>query len=93
MNEAKSYRVPDVIDKIYNDIIYGLYSPLVGIPKENRTAIVKCNLACELLLKSDESENDIIQNLGFPSIEVFRDTFVSFLGILPLDFRDRFGDL
>ncbi|MGL1894113.1 MAG: hypothetical protein OCD02_20965 [Spirochaetaceae bacterium] len=92
MNKAKSYRVPDVIDKIYNDIVYGLFTPYVMISKKNRTSIIKCNLACEILLNSNNTEFNIVEKLDYPSVDVFRDSFKDFLGILPLEFRDRFSD-
>lgn len=91
MSKNIRYRVPDVLDRIYDDVVLGLYSPDYDKIKDNRIIIAKCNIACEYLLKGSRSEEEIVAIVDFPSVEIFRDTFRDFLGIYPLEFRDRFS--
>ena len=88
MNKTQYYRVPDVLDLIYQDIFYGLYFPCNQ--KNNRILIGKCNLACELLLKTLQSEEEIVKNLDFLDIKQFREVFFKYISIEPLEFRKRY---
>lgn len=90
MHNKPFYRVPDIIDKIYNDVMMGLYSAEV---RENRVVIAKCNLACDKLINSAQSENDIAEEVDFPSLKDFRTTFRGFTGISPEEFRRRFSNI
>ncbi len=92
MSRDALYRVPDVIDVIYKDVVHGLYSPGLNIVKKNRIIIAKCNLACDFLINSPKSEEDISEDVDFVSIDEFRRVFKGFLGIFPLEFRKRFSN-
>ncbi len=89
MYKEISYRVPDMLDKIYNDVVEGLYSKNI---KKNRVVIAKCNLVCDYLIKSNYSEEQITQLVDFPSVDELRKIFKSFLNIYPVEFRNRFKD-
>lgn len=93
MNKNRVYRVPDVIDILYNDVVYGLYSPIRNNTKFSRILIAKCNLACEFLLNSTSTENEIAVKLDFKNVKDLRASFECFLGINPSDFRQRFKDV
>lgn len=91
MNRFKKYRVPDVLDVLYADIVNGLYFPLPYGSVKNRILISKCNIACDLLINSLMSEDHISQHLDFNNLENFRISFKDFLGITPMEFRKRFS--
>jgi hypothetical protein len=91
MNKLERYRVPDVLDILYEDIVGGLYFPITFGSVKNRILISKCNIACDLLLNSSMCELQISEHLEFPDIESFRKSFSNFLGINPVEFRNRFA--
>ncbi len=90
MNEA-DYRVPDILDIIYGDIVQGVYFNSLTPKTHNRIKLTKCNIACELLINSEQPEDVLIENVGFPSLLEFREVFKSYLGIYPDEFRRRFS--
>lgn len=89
MHNKPLYRVPDILDKIYQDIVWGLYSSDV---KSNRIIIAKCNLACDILVNTSCSESEIVDMVDLPSLNEFRKQFKNFTGIYPLEFRKRFSN-
>ncbi len=91
MNKFERYRVPDVLDILYDDIVSGLYFPITYGSVKNRILISKCNIACDLLINSLICEEQICENLDFPDIDGFRISFKNFLGINPEEFRKRYG--
>lgn len=91
MNKLERYRVPDVLDILYDDIVGGLYFPINYGSVKNRILISKCNIACDLLINSIISEDQISCDLDFPDLECFRISFKDFLGINPNEFRSRYG--
>lgn len=91
MDKDICYRVPDVLDSIYNDVVLGLYSSDYRSIKENRIRIAKCNIACDFLINSKNSEDEIVKLVDFPDIIIFRETFKNFLGVYPNEFRKRFS--
>ncbi len=90
MNEDLSYRVPDILDVIYKDVVEGLYSQNIN---KNRVVIAKCNLVCDYLLRSNYTEEEIAELVGFPEVEDLREVFKGFLNIYPGEFRKRFQDV
>ena len=84
------YRVPDIMDKIYNDVVLGLYSPIINSIKNDRIPIAKCNIACDLLLNSNYSEEFISSSIDIESLDDFDLLFKRYLGISPREFRKRF---
>lgn len=88
MSRSSKYRVPDIIDVIYNDVVYGLYSSPY---KDNRVLIAKMNLACEFLMNSSLSEEEILDKIDLYDLELFREYFKIYLGITPIAFRKRFS--
>lgn len=93
MNREKLYRVPDILDIIYEDVVSGLYSHSQKKSFNNRIKIAKFNLACDFLINSDINENEIVDKLDFTSISDFRILFKEYLGITPITFRKRFSNL
>lgn len=91
MNKFERYRVPDVLDILYDDIVSGLYFPINYGSVKNRILISKCNIACDLLINTLMSEEQIHKKLDFPDTESFKRSFEGFLGIKPFEFRKRFG--
>lgn len=85
-----TYRVPDVMDKIYKDVVLGLYSPIINSIKDDRISIAKCNIACDLLLNSNYGEKFISNAVDIEFIDDFYLLFKNYLGISPGEFRRRF---
>lgn len=85
------FRVPDVIDKLFDDVVSGLYTPL-NIKNSNRILLAKLNLSCDLLVNTKLEESIICKKLDFDDLEIFRELFNKYLGILPNQFRERFGN-
>ncbi len=92
MNNNERYIVPDIMDIIYEDVVSGLYSPTQFYKRKNRIKIFKCNICCELLLKSPLTEFEISERLNFPNIDTFQSTFFDYLGVYPDEFRKRFKE-
>lgn len=88
MSRPSKYRVPDIIDVIYDDVVYGLYSSAY---KDNRVLIAKINLACDFLMSTDLTEEEIVKKVDIYDIEIFREFFKIYLGITPHIFRERFS--
>ncbi|QEN05779.1 hypothetical protein EW093_14070 [Thiospirochaeta perfilievii] len=91
MSNLKYYRVPDILDIMYQDIMSGIYFSNQYRNVSNRILISKCNIACDLLLKTVLTEDEIFKELDFPDKNSFKNSFRNFLGISPLEFRKRFG--
>lgn len=83
--------VPDVLDVIYEDVVSGLYFPVLNTSFNRRIKLAKFNLACDFLINSQLFEDEIILKLDFSTVEEFRILFKKYLGISPLNFRDRFS--
>lgn len=93
MSREKFYRVPDILDIIYEDVMCGLYSNSSKSQITNRIKISKFNLACDFLINSSIDEEEIVQRLDFNNIKEFRLVFEGYLGISPIKFRNRFNNL
>jgi YesN/AraC family two-component response regulator len=91
MNREKYYRVPDKIDIIYNDVILGLYSPLQDSAFKSRIEHTKFNIACDLLITTTMSEEEIVSEIELGDVVTFRSLFKNYLGLEPIDFRNRFS--
>ena len=90
MGKYKRYRIPDVLEMIYQDVFWGLYSTTDYKKIKNRIKIGKCNLACDMLINTDKSIENISSELDFPDVESFKYCFNDFLSIFPEEFRKRF---
>lgn len=93
MSREKFYRVPDILDIIYEDVIHGLYSPTSNYSVHNRIKVAKFNLACDILINTTDDEEKIVNKLGFSNINEFRVLFKNYLGISPEKFRGRFNNI
>lgn len=93
MNREKIYRVPDILDIIYEDVVLGLYTQSPGKTIGNRIKIAKFNLACDFLINTLIDEDEIVHKLDFSDTNEFRTNFENFLGISPLSFRKRFCNI
>lgn len=92
MNREKVYRVPDILDIIYEDVLHGLYTTLPKPSMKRRIKLAKFNLACDLLINTKINEEEILKKLDFENIDEFRYLFKGYLGITPLKFRSRFSN-
>lgn len=91
MKLDNTYKVPDIIDCIYEDVVsYSFFNSLNPI-RGNRVKMIKCNIACDLLLKSETTLEGIAELAGFPDTETLNSSLEEYLAISPLEFRRRFG--
>lgn len=91
MKHKPLYKVPDIIDFIYDDVMKGFYFNTLHPGKKNRVKLTKCNIACDYLMNTDIEIESIVEDLDFPDIETFTQIFKSYMGIEPKEFRKRFG--
>lgn len=91
MKHKPLYKIPDAIDMIYNDVVKGFYFDTLHPGKRNRVKLTKCNIACDYLMNTNISVQSISNEIDFPDVSSFIDTFKNYMGIEPEEFRKRFG--